>query len=253
MDALFAVLVVWMLAAAWIFVLVNWAVTGEVTAGEAIVGSTVALLLSFASAQGAFPYAALFSILTLGGGAIALPLLRAYFNKAAHAQMDAELIEQACRAYEFDPKNFGALIHLAEVCYKNGLLEQAVYHLDRAIQLAPIMAANEKRRLKMWEDELQRHPKLGYTPCMHCGARQPLGAVRCARCNVLILPLLVKGHWIPRQLAHRAIWVWAIAVGGGALSLFWREQLMGLNALLAILLTLSLAVGLIVWILRKPS
>ncbi len=253
MEALFAVLVVWMLAAAWIFVLVNWAVTGELTAGEAIVGSTVALFLSFASAQGTFPHAALFSILTLGGGAIALPLLRTYVNRAAHAQMDAELIERACRAYEFDPNNFGALINLAEICYKNGLLEQAVCHLEHAIQLAPVMAVNEKRRLKMWEDELQHHPKLGYTPCMHCGARQPPREVRCARCNTLMLPLMVKGHWIPRQLAHRAIWVWVIAACGGALSLFWREQLMGLNALLAILLTLSLAMGLITWILRKPS
>ncbi|GIV07994.1 MAG: hypothetical protein KatS3mg019_0085 [Fimbriimonadales bacterium] len=253
MDALFIVLVVWMLAAAWIFMLVNGSITGDIAAGEAIMGVTVALLLAFASAQGAFPHAAWFSLLTLGGGAIALPLLRAYFNRAAHAQIDAELIEQACRAYEFDPKNFGALIHLAEMCYKNGLLEQAVCHLERAIQLAPMMAANEKRRLRMWQDELQRFKKLGYTPCMNCGVRQPLGQVRCARCHALMLPLLVKGHWMPRQLAQRAIGVWAIAVGGGALSLFWREQLMGLNALLAILLTLSLTVGLIAWILRKPS
>ncbi|MCS6918682.1 MAG: hypothetical protein NZM28_02835 [Fimbriimonadales bacterium] len=253
MDTLSAVVLVWLLASAWIFLLINWAITGEVTAGEAMVGSVVALMLALASAQQAFPYAPLFSILTLGGGAIVVPMLRAYFNRAAHAQMDAELIEQACRAYEFDPKNFGALINLAEVCYRNGLLEQAVRHLERAIQLAPIMAANEKRRLKMWQDELLNRPKLGYTPCMHCGARQPLDAVRCDRCHRLTLPLLVKGHWIPRQLAHRAIWMWAIAVGGGALSLFWREQLMGLNALLAITLTLCLAVGLMVWILRKPS
>ncbi len=253
MDALFAAMVVWLLAAAWIFLLVNWSITGDITVGEATVGSTVALLLAFASARNTFPHAALFSLVTLGGGAIVLPMARAYLNRAAHAQMDAEIIEQACHAYEFDPKNYGALIHLAEVCYKHGLLEQAVCHLERAVQTAPVMAANEKRRLQMWQNELMSHPKLGYTPCMHCGARQPLGAVRCARCHKLMLPLLVKGHWIPRQLAHRAVWVWVIAVSSGALSLFWREQLIGLNALLAILLTLSLAVGLIVWVLRQPS
>ncbi|MDM7461075.1 MAG: hypothetical protein P3X24_005415 [bacterium] len=253
MDALFAIMVVWLLAAAWIFLLVNWSITGDISAGEAIVGSMLALLLAFASAQNRFPHATLFSLVTLGGGAIVLPMARAYLNRAAHAQMDAEIIEQACHAYEFDPKNYGALIHLAEVCYKHGLLEQAVCHLERAVQTAPVMAANEKRRLQMWQDELMSHPKLGYTPCMHCGVRQPLGAVRCARCHKLMLPLLVKGHWIPRQLAHRAIWVWTIAGSSGALSLLWREQLIGLNALIAILLTLSLAVGLIIWVLRQPS
>jgi tetratricopeptide (TPR) repeat protein len=125
-----------------------------------------------------------FSLATLGGGAVALPLLRAYLNRAAHAQMDAQLIERACLAYEFDPKNYGALINLAEACYKSGLLEQAVHHLECAIQQAPVMAANEKRRLRMWQDELQHHPKQGYTPCLNCGgarggrrgALQPLQA-----------------------------------------------------------------------------
>jgi tetratricopeptide (TPR) repeat protein len=175
MEHLFGVLLVWLLAAVWIFLLVNWAITGEVSAAEAALGSVVALLLAIASAQRAFPYVVPFSLMTLGGGAVALPVLRAYLNRAAHAQMDAELIERACLAYEFDPKNYGALINLAEVCYKNGLLEQAVHHLEHAIQQAPVMAANEKRRLRMWQDELQHHPKLGYTPCMHCGARSSVG------------------------------------------------------------------------------
>lgn len=251
MEHLLGVMVVWMLAAGWIFLLVNWAITGDVGVSEAVLGSGVALLLSIACAQRAFPYAVPFSLLTLGGGATTLPLLRAYLNRAAHKQMDAELIARACHAYEFDPKNYGALIQLAEVCYANGLLEQAVHHLESAIQQAPIMAANEKRRLRMWQDELQHHPKQGYTPCLNCGARAPVGAVRCSRCQQLLLPLLVQGRWVPRRLAHTVVTVWAIAVGGGALSLFWREQLIGLSALLAILATLGAALGLIVWVVRR--
>lgn len=251
MEHVFVVMLVWLLAAAWVFFLVNWAVTGEVSAGEAIVGSGVALLLALASAQRAFPYAALFSLLTLGGGAVVLPLLRAYLNRAAHARMDAELIERACLAYEFDSKNYGALINLAEVCYKNGLLEQAVHHLERAIQIAPVMAANEKRRLAMWQEELKHTHTLGYTPCMHCSARQGVGAVRCNRCNQLLLPLLVQGRWVPRQLTQKAISVWAVSAGAIGLSLFWGEQLLGLSALIAILLTLAAALGLIVWLLQR--
>ncbi|MCX7926428.1 MAG: hypothetical protein N2554_11565 [Fimbriimonadales bacterium] len=252
METIFVAMLVWLLAAAWIFFLVSWAVTGDVTAGEAIIGSAVALLLALATARQAFPYVGTFSLLTLGGGAVGLPILRAYLNRLAHAQMDAELIERACLAYEFDPKNYGSLINLAEVCYRNGLLEQAVYHLERAIQTAPIMAANEKRRLTMWKDELQHAHQLGYTPCMHCGARQAVGAVRCDRCGQLVLPLLVQGRWIPRQLMQKVFWVWVVSVSAIALSLFWGEQLMGLSALLAILTTLATALGLIVWIIRKP-
>lgn len=251
MESIFAVMLVWLLAAAWIFFLVSWAVTGDVSSSEAIIGSVVALLLALGSARQAFPHAALFSLLALGGGAITLPLLRAYLNRAAHAQMDAELVERACLAYEFDPKNFGSLIHLAEVCYKHGLLEQAVHHLEKAIQIAPVMAANEKRRLNMWKDELKNAHQQGYTPCMHCGARQAIGAVRCERCGRLVLPMLVQGRWVPRQLLQKAVGVWAIAVGAMALSLFWREQLMGLSALMAILATLAAALGLIAWLIRK--
>lgn len=253
MEYLLGVMLVWLLAAGWIFLLVNWAVTGDVSAGEAAIGSAVALLLAIACAQRAFPYVLPFSLATLGGGAIALPMLRAYLNRAAHAQMDAELIERACLAYEFDAKNYGALINLAEACYKNGLLEQAVYHLERAVQQAPILAANEKRRLRMWQDELQHQRKQGYTPCLHCGAQEAVGAVRCTRCQHLLLPALVQGRWAPRQLARKAVLAWAIAVVGGGLSLFWREQLMGLEALLAILATLSASLGLMAWVVVQKA
>jgi len=251
MEHVLGVMLVWLLAAGWIFLLVSWAITGDVSVAEATLGSVVALLLALASAQRAFPHVVPFSLVTLGGGAIALPMLRAYLNRAAHAQMDAELIERACLAYEFDPKNYGALINLAEVCYKNGLLEQAIRHLERAIQQAPILAANEKRRLLMWQDEFQHYPRQGYTPCLHCGARAAIDAVRCSRCNHLLLPLLVQGRWVPRRLAHTAIKVWAIAAGGSALCLFWREQLVGLSALIALLGTIGVALGLIVWVVRK--
>lgn len=251
MEQVFTTLLVWLLAAAWIFFLVNWAITGDIAPGEAIFGSLIALLLALATARQIFPHAGLLSLITLGGGAIALPALRAYLNRAAHAQMDAELMERASLAYEFDPKNYGSLINLAEVCYKNGLLEQAVSHLEKAIQIAPMMASNEKRRLKMWEDELQNASRLGYTPCMNCGARQPVSAVRCSRCGQLVLPLLVQGRWIPRQLLQKVFWVWVVSAGATGLSLFWRAQLVGLSALVAILATLGAALSLIVWVIRK--
>lgn len=251
MEPLFVVLLAWLLAALWIFLLTNWAITGDVSAGEAIVGSTVALLLAAATARSAFPYAGTLTLLTLGGGAIVLPILRAYLNRAAHARMDAEMVERACLAYEADPANYGALINLAEACYKNGLLEQAVHFLEQAIQIAPLHTAHEKRRLRFWQDELTHYPKTGYTPCMHCGARSPIGTVRCPRCQRLTLPLLVQGRWVPAQLAHKAIWVWALASAAAGLSLFWRAHLTGLEALIALALTLSLALGMIIWVLRK--
>ncbi|GEM_PF-849239 len=251
MESLFVSLMASLLAAVWIFVLISWAITGEVSAGEAIVGSTVALLLAVATARQAFPHAGTLALLTLGGGAIGLPILRAYLNRAAHARMDAELVERACLAYEADPNNYGALINLAEVCYKNGLLEPAVYFLERAIQQAPVMASHEKRRLRFWQDELATHPKWGYMPCMHCGARLPVGTIRCPRCGRLVLPMLVQGRWVPAQLAHKAIGVWAVATVAAGLSLFWHEHLTGLSALVATVGTVSTGLGLIVWILRK--
>lgn len=249
--SIFWVMMVWLVAAAWIFALIMMAVTGDVSAGEAIVGSTVALLLAFASARQAFPYATPLSLITLGGSAIALPLLRAYLNRHAHAKIDAELVERACLAVEYDPKNFGALIQLANLCYQHDLLEHAVHYMRQAVQEAPLFTYSEKRTLARWEDDLQLLRKRESLPCMVCGAENPVGPLRCQRCGQLLLPAYIGGGMMPKLLLHKIVYIWAVAVATMGLSLFWADQLMGLSALIAIALTLITALLLIMLILRK--
>ena len=248
---IFWVMMVWLVAAAWIFALITMAVIGDVSAGEAIAGSTVALLLAFASARQAFPYATPLSLITLGGGAITLPLLRAYLNRHAHAQMDAELVERACLAVEYDPKNFGALIQLANLCYQHDLLEHAVHYMRQAVQQAPLFTYSEKRTLARWEDELQQLRKREALLCMVCGAENPVGPLRCQRCGQLLLPAYIGGGMMPQQLLHKIVHIWVVAVAAMGLSLIWEGQLMGLSALIAIILTLITALLLVLLILRK--
>ena len=252
MEGIVAVMLVWLLAALWIFALVMMGITGDVTPTEAILGSVVALLLAFAAARHAFPYAPLFGLLTLGIGAVALPMVRHYLNRQAHAQMDAELIEQACRAVEFDPKNWGALIQLATWCYRHDLMEHAVHYLEQAVQQAPLYTYNEKRMLRDWQHELQHFGKRwGYTPCLNCGARNPVGPLRCERCGELLLPMLVQGRWIPKQLVQKVVRVWVISTIGMALSLGVAGHLSGSAAVVLVLLIIGLTGGMILWVLRK--
>ena len=67
---IFLVMMVWAVAAAWIFALVNMAITGDVHPGEALAGSLIALLLAFASARQAFPHAVWVSLLRCVAGSL---------------------------------------------------------------------------------------------------------------------------------------------------------------------------------------
>lgn len=244
------VMVVWLFAAAWIFMLVNLAITSDITVPEAALGSLIALLLALASAQKAFPYAPLVSIVTLGGGTIILPIVRNYLNKRAHAEIDAQVIESACLAYEFDPKNFGALIQLADQCYRNNLLEHAVHYLRQAVQLAPLYTASEKRKLSYWEEELQAIKPMRHIPCMVCGTSNPIGPLRCARCGELLLPAYLRARWMPKRLFQQVIQSWIVSAFALALMLVWTDTLRGLPALIAVLTTLG-AAGVLMWLIFR--
>ncbi len=252
MDSIVLIMLVWLLAAIWVFALVMMGITGDITPAESILGSVVAILLAFASARHAFPHATLFGLLTLSVGAVALPMMRHYLNRQAHAQMDAELMEQACYAVEFDPKNWGALIQLATLCYRHDLMEHAVHYLERAVQMAPLYTYAEKRMLRDWQHELQHFGRrTGFIPCLNCGARNPIGPLRCARCGVLLLPMLVRGRWIPKRLLQKVVRVWGISTLGVGMMLIIAGYLPGRVALVLIPLAILLTGGAILWVLRK--
>jgi len=251
MESCFVTLLVIMLALAWVFALIQMTIMGDVSLAEAVLGSVVALLLAFATAQAWLPYISMVSLIALGGGAIGYPFLRSYINRRMHAEIDAEQMEQACQAYEFDPKNYGSLLQLANLCYQYELLEQAVFFLDKAIQTAPLMTMTEKRRLQAWKDELHHSKPQGYSPCMHCGARNSIGAIRCTRCQRYILPGLVAGRTVPKALLHKVILSWLIAVAGVMMVMVLRESFTGITALVAILLTLLVTLGALIWVIRR--
>lgn len=252
MDGIILVMLVWLLAALWVFALIMMGITGDISPPEAILGSAIAVLLAFAAARQAFPYAGLFALLTLSIGAIALPVGRNYLNRQAHAQIDSELMERACRAVEFDPKNWGALIQLANLCYRHDLMEHAVYYLERAVQMAPLYTYNEKRTLRDWQHELDHFGKRhGFTPCLNCGTRNPIGALRCAQCGELMLPLLVRGRWIPKRLMVKVVRVWVVSTVGVSASLIAADNLPGTVAVVAVPLILLLTGGSILWVLHR--
>ncbi len=230
--------------------LVSLAITGDITVPEAAMGSLIALLLALASAQRAFPYASLVSLATLAGGTIIIPALRSYMNKRAHTEIDAQVIESACQAYEFDPKNFGALIQLADQCYRNNLLEHAVYYLRQAVQQAPLYTTNEKRKLSYWEEELQDIKPMTSIPCMVCGTSNPIGPLRCVRCGQLLLPAYLRARWMPKRLFQQVIQSWIVAAFALAIMLVATDKLRGLLALVAVLTTLG-ATGVLMWLIFR--
>ncbi len=251
MESCFVTMLVILLALAWTFALIQMMITGDIAIGEGALGIFVVMFLALATARQWFPYVGTASLVMLGGGALAFPFLRHYVNQKAHAELDAERMERACQAYEFDPKNFGSLLQLAQICYQYNLMEHAVFYLEKAIQTAPQMTMGERRRLQMWKDELQYSKPLGYAPCLHCGTNNSIGAIRCKNCHQYILPSLVAGRVVPKRLLNKAILSWLIAVVGIVAVLVLRDTFTGGSALVAVALTLALTLGALVWVIRK--
>ncbi len=57
---------------------------------------------------------------------------------------------------EYDPKNFGALVQLANLCYQHDLLELAVHYMRQAVRERRCSPTTKRRMLSRWEDELQQ-------------------------------------------------------------------------------------------------
>lgn len=210
--------IAWALAMIWSYTLVMMMVEGEIDLIEGIIALGITLWLGINSMMPMFPYATVVSLVSLGAGALVMPWLRNTANQRAHAKIDADQVNSATKAVEFDPDNWGARIELAKQCYKHGLIVPAVAHMSYAVQIAPLHTYNEKRTLRTWEAELKQAKRKEDTLlCLGCGTRHPVEAVRCSQCGKPILPMLVGGRWMPEGLPGKILRVWvivALATGG---------------------------------------
>ncbi|MEO0248652.1 MAG: hypothetical protein ABIN58_03715 [candidate division WOR-3 bacterium] len=238
--------VAWILAAAWIYLLVVMLIETEIDLIGFIIGVGLTFWLGYTAINPFYPYASLISLTALGSSGILMPLARGYYHRRAHAKIDADLLERACQAIEFDPKNFGAEIELAKLCYKHHLLEPAVVHMEKAVQIAPVFTFVEKKILAEWQQELARSQRSSCLVCPGCGTSNPVGQIRCSCCGAYLLVLLVRGGWLPEGMLSKILWAWLIVTGAGILALLAAHELPARWALPSVI-GLLLAVGLAFW------
>jgi hypothetical protein len=203
----------WLMAAGWIYTLITMLVEGDIDLIEFILGVGITFWLGYTAINPFYhPSAPYVSFAALGAVTLFMPIIRGYHHRKAHASIDAEQVERACLAIEFDPKNWGAEIDLARMCYKYKWLQPAVIHLERAVQMAPLYTYAESRTLKDWKRELARVKSPHTLVCMACGTRNTPERIRCHECGRLLLALLIGGKWVPEGMAGKILRIWLIVV-----------------------------------------
>jgi ribosomal protein L40E len=244
--------VAWTLAMIWSYMLIMMMVEGEIDLIEGVIALGITLWLGINAMMPMIPYGTLISLVSLGAGALLMPWLRNTANQRAHAKIDADQVNNATKAVEFDQDNWGARIELAKQCYKHGLLAPAVAHLSYAVQAAPLHTYNEKRTLKQWEAELNQLKKRDNSiVCLSCGARNPADGVRCVKCDHYILPLLVGGRWMPEGLPGKILRVWVIVALTAGGVLYAVDSLPGMVSLPVVLGALVVSTIAILWVVKR--
>lgn len=238
------------LAAVWCYHLIMMMVNGEIDMIEGVVGLGLTLFLAANVFVPMFPYGRHVSGFLLITAGITVPILKNYFNTRAHAKIDADILEKACLALEFDHQNWGAHIEIANQSYRLGLLEPAVAHLEAAVTMAPLYTTAEKNRLKLWKDEMDQIKPARALACPTCGHQNALTMVRCAQCNSMILPNLVSGRWVSENMTAKVARVWGIVVIASAISLLALDRLSGTAALPIIFATMFASILFLARVLR---
>lgn len=244
--------VAWALAMIWAYTVIMMMVEGEIDLIEGVIALGITLWLGINAIMPMFPHATVISLLSLGVGALVMPWLRGLANQRAHAKIDAEQVNNACEAVEFDPDNWGARIELAKHCYRHGYLPSAVAHLSHAVQIAPLYTYNEKRMLRNWEAELQQMKRRENTiVCLGCGSHQPVDAIRCSECERYILPMLVGGRWMPEGLPGKILRIWVIAAATTGGILYAVHALSPGSSFPVVLGALVVSAIALLWVIRR--
>lgn len=197
-----------MLAAFPVYRFVGWWIEGNISGGElAALVFTYIGLMGVLLASGSAWLAFLALILLVSGVAI-LPWLGEMFNRRALRQMDEEEMYRARDVLAADPNNHLARVVLAEKLYKLGRLDEAIEHLEYAVENSPAISRLERGKLQSWKRE-QAYAQRKLVLCPMCGAENPGEARRCLQCHSPIESLTALKEWAAQeQVVHKILRAW---------------------------------------------
>lgn len=187
-----------MLAAYPLYRFIGWWIEGNLTGGElgVLVCTYIGLIgMMLLSGSGWLTFMAL---VLLASGVAIIPWVGEMFNRRALRQMDEEEMYRFRDVLAADPQNHLARVALAEKLYKLGRLDEAIEHLEYAVESSPAIARLERSKLQYWKRE-QAYAQRQLVLCPMCTAENPGEARRCIQCGSPIEPLAAVKEWVIQE------------------------------------------------------
>jgi tetratricopeptide (TPR) repeat protein len=197
-----------LLAAFPVYRFIGWWIEGSITGGELAVliftyMGLMGLLLVSNSAWLAF-----MALLLLVSGVALVPWIGEMFNRRALRKMDEEEMYRARDVLAADPENHLARVLLAEKLYRLGRLDEAIEHLEYAVENSPALSRLERGKLQSWKRE-QAFAQRKLLTCPMCGAENPGEARRCVQCGSSLETLTALKEWaVQEQVVQKVLRAW---------------------------------------------
>lgn len=197
-----------MLAAFPVYRFIGWWIEGSIAGGElAVLLCTYIGLMGLLLVSGS-AWMALMALLLLVSGVAMMPWLGDMFNRRALRKMDEEEMYRARDALAADPENHIARVVLAEKLYRLGRLDEAIEHLEYAVESSPAISRLERGKLQSWKRE-QAFAQRKLVLCPMCGAENPGEARRCTQCGSPIETFAALKEWaVQEQVVQKILRAW---------------------------------------------
>jgi len=197
-----------LLAAFPVYRFIGWWIEGSIAGGElAVLICTYIGLMGLLLVSGS-AWLAFMALMLLVSGVAIMPWLGEMFNRRALRKMDEEEMYRARDVLAADPENHLARVVLAENLYKLGRLDEAIEHLEYAVESSPALSRLERGKLQSWKRE-QAYAQRKLVLCPMCGAENPGEARRCIQCGSPIETFAALKEWAAQeQVVQKVLRAW---------------------------------------------
>lgn len=191
---------------------VGWWVEGSVSGLELtlLIGTYFGLLMLLFFSNSA--WITMMALVLLIFGLFLMPYFGAMLNRKALRKIDEEEMYRARDVLVADPANHLARVVLAEKLHKLGRLDEAIEHLEYAVENSPVISRLERGKLQAWKRE-QAFEQKKLRLCPMCGAENPGEARRCIQCGSAVEALVALKEWAAEErVVHQVLWLWLIVM-----------------------------------------
>lgn len=197
-----------LLAAFPVYRFIGWWIEGSIAGGDlAVLLCTYIGLMGLLLVSGS-AWLAFMALMLLVSGVAIMPWLGDMFNRRALRKIDEEEMYRARDALAADPENHLARVVLAEKLYKLGRLDEAIEHLEYAVESSPALSRLERGKLQSWKRE-QAFAQRKLVLCPMCGSENPGEARRCIQCGSPIETLAALKEWAAQeQVVQKVLRAW---------------------------------------------